>query len=80
VTYQEILTHDLSPREREVLLWCARGKTYTEIALILEISFGSVKSHLDHCRYKLGASTLASATALAVAYKIFDVEDLRGRV
>lgn len=71
--------HTLSPRERECLLWMARGKTYSEIGQILEMSFGSVKTHLDHCRYKLNCLTMPQATALAVAHGIFTLDDLLGR-
>ena len=37
----------LSRREEQCLIWAARGKTYQEIAEILELTFGSVKTHLD---------------------------------
>ena len=69
----------LSPRERECLLWAARGKTYAETAAILDISFASVKTHLDHSRYKLNCATLAQATAAAVAHGILTRDDLEGR-
>jgi DNA-binding CsgD family transcriptional regulator len=69
----------LSPRERECLLWAARGKTYTEIGDILGIKFGTVKTNLDVARYKLSCSTLAQATATAVARGIFTSADLEGR-
>jgi DNA-binding CsgD family transcriptional regulator len=71
--------HDLSPRERECLLWVARGKTYAEVALIIGMSFGSVKTYLDNVRYKLNCATLAQATAKAVAIGIFTRDDLAGR-
>ena len=37
----------LSPREEECLVWAGRGKTHQEIAGILGIGSGSVKSYLD---------------------------------
>ena len=37
----------LSRREEQCLIWAARGKTYQEIAEILVLTFGSVKTHLD---------------------------------
>ena len=70
---------DLSPRERECLLWAARGKTYAEIALILGIASASVKTHLDKSRYKLNCVSLSQATAAAVALGIFSNSDLAGR-
>jgi DNA-binding CsgD family transcriptional regulator len=69
----------LSRRERECLLWVARGKTYMEIGLILGLKFGSVRSHLDHCRYKLNSASLAQATAVAVVRGLITADDLRER-
>ena len=60
-------------------MWSARGKTYAETALILGLSFGSIKSYLDTARYKLNAVTLPQATALAVACGIITTADLAGR-
>jgi LuxR family transcriptional activator of conjugal transfer of Ti plasmids len=71
--------HALSHRERECLLWSARSKTYAETALILGLSFGSIKTYVDTSRYKLNAVTLPQATALAVAYGIITTADLAGR-
>jgi DNA-binding CsgD family transcriptional regulator len=59
--------HELSRRERDILLWACRGKTYGEIAMIVGLSFGSVKTYLDHARYKLNAVNLPQACAIAVA-------------
>jgi DNA-binding CsgD family transcriptional regulator len=73
------LVNDLSSRERECLLWAARGKTYIETAMITGIAYGTVKSNLDSARYKLNCATLAQATALAVAEGIFTSDDLKGR-
>lgn len=75
----EKLINGLSPRERECLLWAARGKTYTEIGMILSISFATVKTNLDASRYKLHCATLPQATALAVARGILTPDDLGGR-
>lgn len=69
----------LSPRELECLLWAARGKTYTEIAAILGIAFGTVKTHLDVARFKLDCATLSQATARAVALGILTTDDLAAR-
>jgi DNA-binding CsgD family transcriptional regulator len=69
----------LSGRERECLLWVARGKTYAETAAILDLAFGTIKSNLDHARYKLNCTTLPQATAMAVAQGIFTPDDLKGR-
>jgi DNA-binding CsgD family transcriptional regulator len=73
------LAHELSQRERECLLWAARGKTYAATGIILGLSFGTVKTHLDRARFKLNCATLAQATALAVARGILTSDDLAGR-
>lgn len=57
----------LSAREYEVLMWAARGKTYNDIGLILNLSFGSVKTYLDATRLKLRATNVTHAVALAFA-------------
>jgi DNA-binding CsgD family transcriptional regulator len=45
----------LTRRETQVLVWLARGKTAPEIALILDISIGTTKTHLERAKAKLGA-------------------------
>ncbi len=47
-------TQPLSPREREVLQWCAQGKTSWEIALILGITERTVNFHIYQAADKLG--------------------------
>jgi DNA-binding CsgD family transcriptional regulator len=72
--------HRLSGREREMLLWACRGKTYDEIAAITKISRGSVKTYLDTSRHKLNVVNLAQACAVAVADGTLSSEEiLRGR-
>ena len=44
----------LTPREAEVLLWTAQGKTNFEIATILGMSEMTAKQHLVHIFQKLG--------------------------
>ena len=63
--------HQLSPRQREILLWSCRGKTYVEIGLITGLSKGSIKTYLDQARYKLNVVNLPQACAVAVAEGIF---------
>ena len=57
----------LSRREEQCLIWAARGKTYQEIAEILALTFGSVKTHLDSAKHKLNCMNLTHAAAVAVA-------------
>ena len=55
----------LTPREAEVLLWIAQGKTNCEISTILGTSDNTVKKHTQHIFEKLGLDTRHAATALA---------------
>jgi DNA-binding NarL/FixJ family response regulator len=45
----------LTPREAEVLLWVAQGKSNPEIAVIVGAAENTVKVHLGHIFEKLGA-------------------------
>jgi PAS domain S-box-containing protein len=53
----------LTPREREVLQLAADGRSPPEIARILVVSPGTVKTHFQHIYKKLGAHDRASAVA-----------------
>ena len=53
----------LTPREREVLSWVARGKTNAEIARLLWLSPGTVRKHLENVYAKLGVRTRTAAVA-----------------
>lgn len=53
---QPIEPVNLSPRERECLLWIAEGKTYWETAVILGLSEHTVRCYLESARHKLGAA------------------------
>jgi DNA-binding CsgD family transcriptional regulator len=54
----------LTPREREILAWVARGKTNAEIAQALWISPTTVRKHLENVYAKLGVRTRTAAAAL----------------
>lgn len=56
---------DLTPREADVLLWTARGKSNKDMSEILNISARTVNKHLDHIFIKLGVENRASAAAVA---------------
>ncbi len=56
----------LTPREVEVLLWVAKGKTNKDIGDILGMSPRTVNKHLEHIYVKLGVETRAAAAALAI--------------
>ncbi|WP_297476086.1 response regulator transcription factor [Ferrovum sp.] len=58
---------ELAEREREVLTWSARGKTSSEIALILGLSKRTVDFHIDNARTKLGVATRIEAAIRAAS-------------
>ncbi|MGI9027163.1 MAG: response regulator transcription factor [Burkholderiaceae bacterium] len=51
----------LTPRERDVLIWLARGKTDRDIATVLALSPRTVQKHLEHIYVKLGVETRTAA-------------------
>ncbi|WP_406633340.1 response regulator transcription factor [Amycolatopsis sp. WGS_07] len=53
----------VSDREREILELLARGQTNAEIARVLHVSEGTVKTHLKHIFHKLGAANRAQAVS-----------------
>jgi DNA-binding CsgD family transcriptional regulator len=57
----------LSPREREVLLWLAKGYRNDRIAERLGLSKPTVEFHLGNARRKMQAATREQAVARAVA-------------
>ena len=56
----------LTPREAEVLLWVAQGKSNPEIATILGAAPNTVKVHLAHVFEKLGADNRHAAGLIAL--------------
>lgn len=56
----------LTPKEAVVLLWVAQGKTNAETALILGITEGTVKKHLEHIFEKLGVEKRGAASLIAL--------------
>ena len=69
----------LSRREEQCLVWAARGKTHQDIAGILGLGPGSVKTHLDTARHKLRCINLAHAVGVAVATGVIPATALRDR-
>ena len=58
----------LSPREAEILLWVAQGKSNYEVGVILGISVATVKKHLEKVYAKLGVESRHAATLQAVEH------------
>ena len=61
----------LTPREREVLFWLARGKSNAEIGAILEIASATVNKHLERIYPKLGVENrVAAATSFQLETRL----------
>ena len=56
----------LTPREAEVLLWVAQGKSNADIAVILSMAEATVKKHMGNILEKLGVESRTSATVRAL--------------
>jgi len=62
----------LTPREREVLFWVARGKTNSDVGSILGISSSTVGKHLERIYAKLGVENRTAASSFG-----FDLQEPR---
>ena len=56
----------LSSREVEVLKWIAEGKSNKEIAALLFVSEGTVKTHVLNIHHKLGVDDRTEAVVVAI--------------
>lgn len=56
----------ITPREAEVLLWVAQGKSNGDVASILNMSEKTVKQHLGSVFQKLGVESRTAASLRAV--------------
>ena len=69
-------SHDLSERERDVLVLVAKGLTNKEIASELNISPHTVISHRKNIVHKTGIRSVAGLTVYAVLNKFIDSDRL----
>ena len=54
-------SYGLTPRERDVALWLAKGKTNVEIGMILQTRTRTVEKHVESLLGKLGVHTRTAA-------------------
>lgn len=69
-------SHELSERERDVLILVAKGYTNKEIASKLNISPHTVISHRKNIVHKTGIRSVAGLTVYAVLNNLIDSEQL----
>ena len=63
---QPLETLGLTPREAQVLLWAAQGKTNSEISGILGAAEATIKKHMTRVMEKLGVENRNAATVVAL--------------
>lgn len=63
----------LTPREREIMSWAARGKTVQDTADILHISSETVEWHFKGVLKKLDATNKTHAVAKCIAWGLIDL-------
>ncbi|MES2594787.1 MAG: response regulator transcription factor [Verrucomicrobiota bacterium] len=56
----------ITPRESEVLLWVAQGKSNGEIGAIIQATENTVKKHVQHIFEKLGVESRNAASLIAL--------------
>ncbi|MEB0206218.1 helix-turn-helix domain-containing protein [Pseudomonas sp. CCC3.1] len=56
----------LTPKEQEILEWCAQGKTSAEVAIILKRSEATINFHIANLRLKFGVTSRHAAVLKAI--------------
>lgn len=69
-------SHELSDRERDVLILVARGMANKEIAEQLNISVHTVMSHRKNITHKTGIKSVAGLTVYALLNNLLDQNDV----
>jgi DNA-binding CsgD family transcriptional regulator len=62
----------LTPREKECLLWAAQGKTSWEIANILSVSERAITFHMVNATKKLDATNRRQAVVRAISLRLIE--------
>jgi LuxR family quorum-sensing transcriptional regulator LasR len=60
----------LTPKETEVLIWAAKGKSVWEIARIQGRSEAAINFHMCNIRRKFGVSTIRAAVVMAITRRL----------
>ncbi|MCX7567739.1 helix-turn-helix transcriptional regulator [Sulfitobacter sp. F26169L] len=60
----------LAPREKDVLLWAANGKSAWETAILLELTENTVKFYIRKACSRLGAQNKTHAVAICLAHDL----------
>lgn len=69
---REGFRYDITERERQMLVYLARGLQRAQIAFEANLSLPTVDMHLRNLRAKLGAQTLAEAVAKGYRFGLID--------
>ncbi|MFD2053322.1 LuxR family transcriptional regulator [Mesorhizobium calcicola] len=69
---------EMSAREKECILWTARGKSSWEIGKILEISVNTVNFHIKNVMRKLDSGNRTAAAIKALNFGIIGAQDVAG--
>ncbi len=65
---------NLTPREREVLVWSSKGMSARDVGLVLDIAKRTVDEHVQTAARKLGAANKTEAVAIAIRQHIIGGE------
>ena len=71
----DVPAYDLTPAEKRVLTYVARGLSNAEIARELSVSKSTIKKHVSHILSKLDVSNRAEAAVRAVRHQLIDVDE-----
>lgn len=69
---ENILNHALNQKERDILSWMAKGKSYNDIADILCLSRHTVDYHVRNIYNKLGVNHATLAIVKAISYGLIE--------